>query len=309
MKIIKIGLLTAVFIICIHSLQAGESGFRFLRVGVPAKGAGLGDSYISQFGDVNTVVYNPAGVAQLDHKQLAAGYMNHIMDIGSGYGVYAQPFKDRGVFGISVVYFNYGKFDGYDANGYNAKQFSAGDYAVSLFHAHRIKENFYQGAALKFVRSSIGEYSAGAIALDLGVIYLLPDDGIQLGASILNAGIVTDAFLNRKEKLPLSFQIGASRKWKLTTFSLNFSDLNVPGNRLERFALSSETALWEKIFFRAGYNNQRRSELDQSGTGFMKHASGFSAGIGVKFKEYVIDYSFSSWGIAAVNRFSLTVNL
>ena len=123
------------------------------------------------------------------------------------------------------------------------------------------------------------------------------------------AGIVTDAYVNRKEKLPLSFQIGASRKWKLTTFSLNFSDLNVSGNRLERFALSSETALWEKIFFRAGYNNQRRSELDQSGSGFMKHASGFSAGIGVKFKEYVIDYSFSSWGIAAVNRFSLTVNL
>ncbi len=307
---IRIFFLMIVLIVCLaQGLYAGESGYRFLRVGVPARGAGLGDAYVSQFGDVNTFAYNPAGLAQLDHRQFSAGYMNHVLDIGSGYGVYAQPYKDLGVFGIGIVYFSYGDFDGYDAAGYPTSSYSSSDYALSVFHSHKVKENLYQGACLKYIRSSIGPYSSSAVALDLGVIYLLPKYDMQLGLSLSNAGFVTDAFVSRKEKLPASLRIGASRKWDFTTFNFQVSDLNVPGNRLERFVLSAESEPWEKISFRLGYNNQRRAELDQSGSGIMRTSSGFSAGLGVKFQQYVIDYSFSSWGIGAVNRFSLTVNL
>jgi hypothetical protein len=159
------------------------------------------------------------------------------------------------------------------------------------------------------VHSSIAGYSSSAIALDIGAIYVMPQYEVQWGASLLNAGFVTDAFIDQKEKLPLSLQLGVSKKWKMTTFGLTVSDLNVAGNRLERFVLSAEAAPWEQISIRAGYNNQRRSELDQAGTGFLKSAAGLSFGLGLKFQNYVIDYSFSSWGIGAVNRFSLTVNL
>ena len=67
------------------SSYAGESGYQFLRVGVPARATGLGDTYVSQFGDVNTFMYNPAGLSKLSHRQFSAGYMNHILDIGSGF--------------------------------------------------------------------------------------------------------------------------------------------------------------------------------------------------------------------------------
>lgn len=299
----------ALFYFILTPLFAGESGYRFLRIGVPAKGAGLGDVYVSQFGDVNTFMYNPAGLSLLSHRQFAAGYMNHLLDIASGYGVYAQPYKDLGVFGVGVVYFGYGDFEGYDAAGYETRSYSSSDYAVSFFHANKVRENLYSGATVKLVRSSIAGYSSGAIALDVGVIYVTPQFDAQWGASLLNAGFVTDAYIDHREKLPLSLQLGVSKKWKMTTFGLTLSDLNVAGSRFKRFVISAEAAPWEEIRIRAGYNNQRRSELDQAGTGFLKSAAGLSFGLGLKFQNYVIDYSFSSWGIGAVNRFSLTVNL
>lgn len=297
------------FFFTVASLSAGESGYRFLRVGVPAKGAGLGDACVSQFGDVNTFIYNPAGLSLLSHRQFAAGYMNHILDIGSGYGVYAQPYKDMGVFGVGIVYFGYGDFQGYDAAGYETSSYSSSDYAVSFFHARQVRENLYAGATVKFIRSAIADYSSGAIALDAGAIYVMPQYDMQWGASLLNAGFVTDAFINHKEKLPLSLQLGISKKWKITTFSFNMSDLNIAGNRFKRFAVSAEAVPWEEIRIRAGYNHQRRTELDQTGSGIMKSAAGLSLGLGIRFQNFIIDYSFSSWGIGAVNRFSLTVNL
>lgn len=301
----------SITILClsISPLYAGESGYQFLRVGVPARATGLGDAYASQFGDVNTFMYNPAGLSQLSHRQFAAGYMNHILDIGSGYGAYAQPYKDKGVFGVGFVYFGYGSFQGYDAAGYETSSFTSNDFALSLFYARPLQNNVHVGAAIKFIRSSIENYSSGAVALDLGAIYVMPQYDLQFGASLLNAGFVTDAFVDHKEKLPLSFQLGLSKKWNFYTFSLNLSDLNVPGNRLERFALSAEADPWEKIVLRLGYSQQRRSELDVTGSGILNDVAGLSAGMGFKYQNYVFDYSFSSWGIGAVNRFSLTVNL
>ncbi|KAB2880320.1 PorV/PorQ family protein [bacterium] len=291
------------------SSYAGESGYQFLRVGVPAKATGLGDTYVSQFGDVNTFMYNPAGLSKLSHRQFSAGYMNHILDIGSGYAAYAQPYKDIGVFGAGLVYFGYGDFQGYDASGYETSSFSSSDYALSLFYARQLKENVHFGATVKIIRSAIENYSSGAVAVDLGAIYVLQQYDMQLGASLLNAGFATHAFLDHKEKLPLSLQLGVSRKWNFTTFGLNLSDLNLPGNRLKRFAVSAEADPWEKISMRIGYNLQRKSELDLKGSGFLNGAAGLSAGLGFKHQNYVFDYSFSSWGIGAVNRFSLTVNL
>lgn len=297
-----------ILVLSISSVYAGESGYRFLRVGVPAKAAGLGEAYVSRLGDVNTYMYNPAGLSQLTHRQMAAGYMDHILDISSGYGVYAQPYKDKGVFGAGFVYFGYGSFKGYDAAGYETGSYSSGDFALSFFYARPLQDNLHVGAAIKFIRSSIESYSSSALALDLGAIYVLSRYDMQLGVSLLNAGIVTKKFIDYNEKLPLSLQLGVSKQWRFYTFGLDWSDLNVPGNRFSRFILSAEADPWEKIIFRAGYNHQRRNELDLNGSGFLDHAAGLSVGFGFKYQNYVFDYAFASWGIGAVNRFSLTVN-
>ncbi len=307
MNALRFKFLVLVFLLSVRSLQAGDNGYQFLRVGVTARATALGDAYTSQLGDVNTFMYNPAGLAELSTRQLSASYTNHLLDIGSGFIAYAQPVKDYGVFGGGIIFFGYGDFQGYDVNGNETKKFAASDFALNLFYAHRINGIRY-GANVKFIRSAIEDFSSTALAVDLGAIYTVEPWHLQVGASLLNAGFATKAFVQDKEALPLSFQIGVSKRLDKApiTVSGNFSDLNLPGaigERLKRFSLGTEWNPNESFFIRAGYNNQRRSEMH---TGAL---TGVSAGLGFKYQRYTFDYSFSSWGIGTVNRFSLTLNL
>lgn len=294
-------------------LSAGEKGFQFLRVGVTARGAALGEAYTSQFGDVTTYLYNPANIALLTQRQAAVGYMNHVMDIGSGYIAYAQPTAKYGVLGGGILYFNYGDFQGYDAFGNETSTFHASDFSLNLFHADQFRENFYYGANLKFIHSSIEDYNSSALAMDLGMIYEYKPMLAAVGMSVQNLGFTTDAYVKKKEPLPLSLQIGASKKLEKAPIvvSVNWSDLNLAGSigdRIKRFAVGAEFNPKENLFIRAGYNHQRRTELDLSSDRTLDRLAGFTAGIGFTYQRYRFDYAFASWGIGVLNRFSISAN-
>ncbi len=295
------------------ALFAREPGYHFLRVGVSPRATSLGDAFTSSFGDVTTFMYNPAGVAVMETRQASAGYMNHLLDIQSGFLAYVQPIGEYGMFGAGLVYFNYGDFQGYDAFANETKDFSAGDVALNFFHAHSAFDNAYYGVNLKFIHSTIEDYSSTAIAIDLGMIYRIADQDAQVGISLLNVGQVTDAFARTKDDLPLSLQIGFSKKLEKApiTVSGNFSDLNLAGSigdRLKRFAVGAELSPREYLFVRAGYNHQRHNDLNLDSDEFMNRIAGFSAGLGFKYRQYTFDYSFASWGIGAINRLSLTMS-
>lgn len=295
------------------SLYAGEKGFQFLRVSVTARGAALGEAYTSQFGDVTTYLYNPANVALLTQRQAAVGYMNHVMDIGSGYIAYAQPTAKYGVLGGGIMYFNYGDFQGYDANGNETSKFYASDFSLNVFHADRLRDNLFYGANVKFIHSSIEDYNSSAVAIDVGMIYEYKPLLATVGMSIQNLGFATDAFDTKKETLPLSLQIGASKKLEKAPIvvSVNWSDLNLAGSlgdRIKRFAIGTEFNPKENLFLRAGYNHQRRTELDLSSDKTLDRLAGFSAGLGFTYQRYRFDYAFASWGIGVLNRFSISAN-
>lgn len=294
-------------------LSAGEKGFQFLRVGVTPRGAALGEAYTSQFGDVTTYLYNPANVAMLTQRQAAVGYMNHVMDIGSGYIAYAQPTAKYGVLGGGILYFNYGDFQGYDANGNATSKFYASDFSLNVFHADQVRENLYYGANVKFIHSSIEDYNSSALAMDVGMIYEYKPLLASIGMTIQNLGFTTDAYVKKKETLPLSLQIGATKKLEKAPIavSFNWSDLNLAGSfgeRIKRFAIGTEFNPKENLFIRAGYNHQRRTELDLSSDKTLDRLAGFTAGIGFTYQRYRFDYAFASWGIGVLNRFSISAN-
>lgn len=296
----------------VSTLQAGEPAFQFLRVGVTARATALGDAFTSRFGDVNTVLYNPASVAFLDSRQVTASYMDHLLDIGSGYIGYAQPWADYGVFGSGIVYFNYGDFNGLDVNGHPTGTFGAADFSWNFFYAHHLNDQIGYGITMKYIRSAIQEYSASAVAMDLGVIYRYDPLLMQAGFAVLNLGTPTSSFIHTREKLPLRVQFGVSKKLEKApvTLSANLVQVNggSAGDALNNFSLGAEINPRENLYLRFGYDNQRHRDLSISDDGFMERAAGFSAGFGYTYTHYTIDYSFASWGIGSVNRFSFTYN-
>lgn len=303
-------------LICLLSvtLTAGEPGYQFLRVGVTARATALGDAFTARQGDVTTVLYNPASIGFMDQRQATVSYMNHLLDIGSGYIGYAQPWADYGVFGSSIVYFNYGSFEGYDAFANKTESFSAIDWSWNFFYANQYADQWTYGVNLKYISSAIEDYSSSAVAMDLGVQYIYKPLMLQAGVSMLNIGQVTKSFIQKKDDLPFSLQVGIAKKLEKApiTLSAHLLDMNralSASDMVQNFSVGAELNPKENLFIRLGYNNQRHRDLNLNDEGFMSRIAGFSAGLGYTYERYTFDYSFTSWGIGSLNRFTFSVNL
>lgn len=310
----KIFFVVLLNIIALYNIYSQETAtYNFLRLDVDAKSAALAGSYVSAENDVNSIFYNPAGLATLQQPQISAGFFKYLMDINSGNAAYSQKYKDAGYFGIGVRYVNYGSFDKVDENYVNQGTFSANDLAVSLGYANTYDSVFHFGANVKFIYSNIDVYKSTGLALDLGALYDIPSYLTTIGVSLLNAGAQISTYNGVKEKLPLDLRVGASKRLEYlpVTVYLSFNNLTETQDNFishfKNFTLGGEFEVSDYIVLRAGYDNLIRQNLE---TGNSTGLGGFSAGLGFQYENrYMFDYSFNSIGkVGAVHRINLRYN-
>ena len=63
-------------------------------------------------------------------------------------------------------------------------EFSAKDVAIDGFFAYDLSPYWRGGASLKFLFSSLAEYSSFGIAVDAGISYFNPDNEFSFGANL-----------------------------------------------------------------------------------------------------------------------------
>ncbi len=287
-----------------------KTTYNFLRLDVDARSSSMAGSFIASENDVNTLFYNPAGIATLKNSQISAGFFKYLLDINSGNAAFAMKYRDYGYFSAGIRYINYGSFEKYDENFNNIGTFSANDLAFSLGYANEYEGKLFYGVNAKIIYSNIDEFTSTGLALDLGLMYKIQDYDANLGISLLNLGTQISSYIDTKENLPLELRFGGSKKLEYLplTFSFSFNNLAEETDefidRFKNFSLGGEFILSEYFNLRLGYNNQQRQNLK---TGSSIGIGGFSAGIGFKYEEkYQIDYSFNSMGkIGATHRINL----
>jgi hypothetical protein len=277
----------------------GTSTFDFLRVDVGARAAAMAGSFVSVTNDPNTLFYNPAGLGTLEAPMGSVGFFKHLLDINAGSASYAQALEDLGWFGAGVVYTNYGSFDRTDYFGNTLGTFSANDLALALGYANVLEENLTYGVGLKFIYSSVAEYSATGIAWDIGLLYTIPESKAALGISIRNFGAQLDSYADTRESMPLDIVVGGSivPRGLPLMLNLNFHKLNEEAGdlaeRFRAFSVGGEFTLSSVLQLRFGYNNEQRRELK---IGTSAGLAGFSGGLGVTVSGYNVDYALSSLG-------------
>ena len=288
-----------------------NTAFDFLRNDVSARPAALAGSFVSVMNDPTTLFYNPATLGTLDKPAGSVGFFKYLLDINSGYVAYGQSFEDIGWFGAGIIYTNYGSFTEMDELGNaSGNTFGASDLTLSVGYSNLLEENLYYGAALKFVYSSIATYSSTALAGDLGLLYVLPENRITLGISIRNIGAQLSTYMGVREDLPLDLTVGGSvvPKGLPLLLNVNVHRLNDAtdtfGQRFNAFTVGGEFTLSKVLQLRFGYDNARRQDLK---IGTTSGLAGFSAGLGVSVKEYRFDYAISSLGkIGELHRISVS---
>ncbi len=278
--------------------QGDESSYRFLLLEMNARAAGMGNTFLTMTNDPTVMFYNPAGISTLEKPAGSVGFLKHVLDVNAGFASYGQHVEGIGWIGGGVRYLNYGTFEGSDVLGNPSSDFSAGDLAVTATYAN-IHENFRYGGSLKFVYSGIADASSTALALDVGVLYLLPDYMMAVGASVLNAGAVLSDYGPTSLSLPLDVKIGVSKKLEHLplNLSLNFHRLTETRDNFfqhfSNFSIGGEFVLSSSLLARIGYNNRRREDLKLANTSGL---GGFSFGLGILVSDFMVDYAFSSWG-------------
>jgi hypothetical protein len=293
--------------------QNNNTTYSFLRLDNGARSAAMAGSFVSITDDPSAIFYNPASLGTLTSDQASFGFLKHLLDINSGYVAYGQQFRDWGCFGVGISYINYGSFTQTDEVGNNLGTFHANEFAVLGGYSNMLYDVVHYGVNLKLIYSSIADSRSAAIAVDIGGMYVIEEQQITIGASLLNIGRQINEYISTREDLPLDLKIGVSKRLEHLPLliSLDFHRLNESAKdfltRFKVFTVGGEFTVSEVLRLRFGYNNQQRQDLK---IGTSAGLAGFSVGGGVLVGRYKIDYAFSSLGmVGALHRLTVGLNL
>jgi hypothetical protein len=290
--------------------QAGTSGFSFLKVPVGARAAAMGGASVSLAEDATVLYWNPAGLTQADGQQMTLGYVNYLLDIHSGFFGYVLPRKSGPWLGAALNYFSYGQFQETtvsDPTGSGLGTFGAMDIALSFSAAYPLQSGISIGGTAKVIYSRIEEYSSDAYAVDLGGFYPLPGGRTKVAASIQNLGFQRSGYASdHTDGLAPMVRLGASHRLQGLPLLLSV-DLFKPTDHHANISLGGELIPVESVFFRLGWSSLGE---DQKVGADKDDVAGFSAGVGVRWQQYGLDYALSSRAqLGEVHRVTMNVDL
>jgi hypothetical protein len=299
----------AVLLFALPALASAQpsrlTGFGLLRLEPSARAAALAGAYgVGSGEDVNALFTNPALLDEADHRQLAVSYLNHLADVNAGFVVYAREVEPLGgTIGGAIRFLSYGDFERADDEGNReGDTFGASDAVVTLSYARASADRLRWGASAHAVFSSIDDASANALAADLGVAYLLPEQGLALSASLRNLGVVTSHLGADDDALPVDLRVSVSKRlqyvpllitvagYDLTSFeNENGTALNEIARHL---AVGGELQFGQSFALRAGYNHRLHEDLS---TGARIDLAGLGLGFGLNLRRFGFDYAYNAW--------------
>lgn len=264
----------------------GSATAQFLKTGQGARPMGMGGAYAALAYDVNAVYWNPGGLGEVQKPEILFMHNNNYVDISNQFLGFVYPMEQYGgTLGLGVTYQDYGSFDRtlitgastFTSNG----SFDASDLAIAVGYGQRFGEGYSLGGTLKYIRSKIESEDASAFAVDLGLMYRVPDQPLTLGLAIQNLGSKMK-FISQSDKLPLNLKVGGAYEFMPgLTLAL---DLNKPIDNNLRLNAGIEYWPAEMFALRVGYD------------GLSDAGNGMTAGAGFRFQDLGLDYAWVDGG-------------
>ena len=173
--------------------RTGTGGAAQLLIPVGARDLAMGGSTISTTRGIESLFWNPAGVARSDNSaNLIFSHMSYIADIGVEYGAVSGKFGELGTFALSVKSLSVGEIpvtttENPDGTGQN---FSPQFFTAGLTYSRMLSDRISVGLTTNLITERISDVSASGIAFNVGVIYdnLADFTGLSLGVVVKNIG-------------------------------------------------------------------------------------------------------------------------
>lgn len=296
--------------------QDGSSAYNFLNVTSSSRIYGLGGVNISAVDDdVMITDQNPALLGPEMSMQLGLNYMSYIG--GSNFaGVrFAHSAGERAAWSGAVQYFGYGSIKGTDVSGNFTGDFSPKDIAFTGSYSHDITDRLRGGINVKLLYSGYEQYSALALATDLGINYYDEERDMSLSAVVANLGGQLKRFSESYDRLPVDVRLGWSKglnavpvrlsvtawnltRWKLPYYEIGDGTSSAPPELKDSFAsnlfrhlvFAAELIPNDRFYIGVGYNYKTRTDMSTYSRNFL---SGLSFSTGVRVKMFGVGIALS----------------
>lgn len=279
--------------------KVGQAGAQFLEMGISARAVAMGEAFVAISDDATAVHYNPAGLTQLESREVVFTHIQYVADITYNFAAIAWPlYSIGGTLGVGIyaldagdmIVTSYENPTGYWDAGGAPYTFTARDYAIAISYARSLTDHFSIGVTWKLIEELYEEHRATGWAADIGTTYDTGYRGIKMSMVISNFGPEM-RFITDEYPLPINFKFGGSANIieglnHRGTFAIEGSH---PSDNYEQYTAGFEYSYDEKYSIRLGQNFGR------------DYVAGFAVGGGVDLSvsdyELSVDYGYHDYGV------------
>ena len=313
--------------------KVGTTAANFLTIPIGPRATGMGGAFVAVSDDATSAFWNAGGLSRIERNELTFAHTQWLVDTKFNWVGLAYKLDDDNAVALTVNQLDYGQEEittELEQNGSGAF-WKAQDLAVGVSYSRNLTDRFSIGLTAKYITQSIWNESASAWAVDVGLLFFTPLDGLRLGMNISNFGTgmkldgedllrpadvdpansgnnsnISSKLETENWPLPLVFSVGVgydiinNEEWKF----ILATDALVPNNQTTYGNVGAEL-IWNRIIsLRVGYTSLFKEAAQE----------GLTAGVGIQYDFggffAKVDYSYTDFGIFnEISRFSFSVGL
>ncbi len=296
--------------------QHGSTAYNFLNITSSSRIYGLGGFNISTVDDdINTIDQNPALLGIEMSNQLGINYMRYLGDSNFAGARFAHSAGDHGAWAAGIEYFGYGSITAADESGNITGKFSPKDISFNGVFSYDIYGCWRGGINVKLLHSSYEQYSAMALATDLGINYYDGDKDLSFSFVVANLGGQIKKFNDKTDRLPIDLRLGWSQSFsnfpvRFSITAINLTKWHLPyietgdgstdetpkekdsfsSNLFRHLVFGAELISSDKFYLSLGYNYKTRTDMSTYKRSFL---SGFSLGGGINSSRFKLGLAFA----------------
>ena len=294
--------------------QEGSFSQTVLRLPTSSHVAALGGENISLTEDTPWAgMSNPALLSGVSNLSLGLNFMTYAGGSTYAGAEFVKAFGERHTGSAFAQMLSYGEMSETDASGHELGSFSPKDIVFGVGYSYLLSDRWAGGANLKGIYSKYADFSAFALAVDLGINYLDEENDLSISATMMNIGAPLKTFDDRTERLPYNLQVGFSKGMAHlpVRFSVTLTDLtrwrtkdyfhpadeklSFGKKALNHFVVGLDVEPTDYLYVGVGYNFRRAYELKAAGS---SHWAGITAGAGLRLSRFKLGLSYAKYHLS-----------
>ena len=294
--------------------QEGSFSQTVLRLPTSSHVAALGGENISLTEDTPWAgMSNPALLSGVSNLSLGLNFMTYAGGSTYSGAEFVKAFGERHTGAAFAQMLSYGEMSETDASGHELGSFSPKDIVFGVGYSYLLSDRWAGGANLKGIYSKYADFTAFALAVDLGINYLDEENDLSISATMMNIGAPLKTFDDRTERLPYNLQVGFSKGMAHlpVRFSVTLTDLtrwrtkdyfhpadeklSFGKKALNHFVVGLDVEPTDYLYLGVGYNFRRAYELKAAGS---SHWAGITAGAGLRLSRFKLGLSYAKYHLS-----------